>query len=59
MRIRETIATILLTISFFWIVGTVGALECDNITFLQAIVQAAIGIIVGCIGLACGNVELE
>lgn len=59
MRVRGIIATILLTFSFFWILGTAGALECDNITFSQAIVQSAIGFIVGYIGFALGKVEFE
>lgn len=37
--------------SFLWIVGTAGALECDNIGFIQTIVQGAIGFVIGWVGL--------
>jgi hypothetical protein len=51
MKILEYIGGALMVFSFLWIVGTAGALECDNITLLQCIIQGAIGFAIGWVGL--------
>ena len=38
----NTIAVILVTLGLFLLIGTAGALECDNITMTQAITQSII-----------------
>ena len=59
MKKREFIGGLLATLAFFWVLGTVGALECENITMLQAVVQGAIGVAAGWIGLKMAEVELN
>ena len=59
MKKREFIGGLLATLAFFWVLGTVGALECENITMLQAVVQGAIGVAAGWIGLKMADVELN
>ena len=34
---------ILLTLGFFILIGTAGAIECNNISILQGIIQGVIG----------------
>ena len=51
MKIRQIFGAILATLAFFWIVGTAGALEWDNITMLQAVVQSLLGLVVGAAGI--------
>lgn len=56
MKIKNFIGGILATLAFFFLVGSVGALECDNVTCLQCLVQCGISMLVGWAGLAmCGN----
>ena len=59
MKKRERIGGLLATLAFFWVLGTVGALECENITMLQAVVQGTIGVVAGWIGLKMADVELN
>lgn len=59
MKKRELIGGLLATLAFFWVLGTVGALECENITMLQAVVQGTIGVVAGWIGLKMADVELN
>ena len=59
MKKREFIGGLLATLAFFWVLGTAGALECENITMLQAVVQGAIGVAAGWIGLKVADVELN
>lgn len=59
MKKREFIGGLVSILAFLWVLGTVGALECDNITILQAVVQSAIGIVVGWIGLKIAGAELN
>ena len=59
MKKSEFIGGLLATLAFFWVLGTVGALECENITMLQAVVQGAIGVAAGWIGLKMADVELN
>ena len=59
MKKREFIGGLMAILAFFWVLGTVGALECENITMLQAAVQGAIGVAAGWIGLKMADVELN
>lgn len=59
MKKREFIGGTLAVLAFFWLVGTVGALECENITCLQSLVQGGIGLLVGWFGLHLANAELD
>lgn len=59
MKKREFIGGTLTVLAFFWLVGTVGALECENITCLQSLVQGGISLLVGWFGLHLANAELD
>jgi hypothetical protein len=56
MKIKAYIGATLATLAFIWVVGTVGALEHDNITCLQAVVQGGLGALAAWIGLKMANV---
>lgn len=51
MKILEFIGSLLVVIAFFWIVGTAGALEWNNISVPQFFFQVLIGFIIGAIGV--------
>jgi hypothetical protein len=55
MKIKSYIGATLATLAFFWVVGTVGALEHDHITCLQAVIQSGLGILGAWIGLKMAN----
>lgn len=59
MKIKSYIGVILATLAFFWIVGTVGALEHDSITCLQAVMQSGLGILAAWAGLKMANIGIE
>lgn len=59
MKIKNFIGIMLATLAFFWIIGTVGALEWDNITFVQAVIQGGLGILVGWAGLKLVDIGVE
>ena len=44
---KKTISMIVFIAALIFTIGSVGALECDNISALQCIVQCVIGIIAG------------
>lgn len=44
----------LAVIAFFWVVGTAGALEHDNITCLQFVVQSLLAAPIGLLAWGCG-----
>ena len=51
MKKIQVFGVVLLMLSFFWVLGSVGACECDNITLGHCMVQSAFGIVgawVGC-----------
>ncbi len=49
--IRYTIAAVLFLVGFLLIVGAVGGLECDDFTYGQAAVRAAIGALIMTAGI--------
>lgn len=59
MKKREIIGGLMATLAFLWIVGTAGALECENITMSQAAVQGVIGVVAGWIGLKLLGAEFN
>ena len=59
MKIREIIGGSLAMLAFLWILGTAGALEHDNITMLQAILQGLGGFAVGWIGIKITGAEFK
>ena len=59
MKKRTLIGGLIATLAFFWLIGTLGALECENITTLRAVIQAAIGMAAGWIGLKMTGAELN
>jgi hypothetical protein len=59
MKIKSYIGGTLATLAFFWVVGTVGALEQDSITCLQAAMQCGLGILVAWAGLKMANVWIK
>ena len=51
MKKIQVFGIILLMVSFFWVLGSVGACECENISLGQCVVQSLFGIAgagVGC-----------
>jgi hypothetical protein len=44
MKKIQVFGFVLLMVSFFWVLGSVGACECDNITLGQCAVQSLFGI---------------
>ena len=44
MKKIQVFGIVLLMASFFWVLGSVGACECENITLGQCMVQSAFGI---------------
>lgn len=56
MKIKSYIGATLATLAFLWIIGTAGALEHDNITCLQAVVQSGLGILAAWAGLKMASV---
>lgn len=59
MKIRTYIGGALATLAFIWIIGTAGALEHDNITCLQAVIQSGLGFLAAWIGLKIANVGID
>ena len=59
MKIKSYIGGTLATLAFFLVFGTIGALEHDNITCLQAVIQSGFGILLAWIGLKMANVGIE
>lgn len=62
-KILKLIGGVLATVGFIFVVGSIGAFEYENITFLRMVVQMVLGG-VGCfLGLACigagGGVDYE
>ena len=57
MKIKSYIGATLATLAFFWVVGTVGALEHDHITCLQAVIQGGLSALVAWAGLKMANVR--
>ena len=51
MKKIQVVGIILLMVSFFWVLGSVGACECENISLGQCVVESLFGIAgawVGC-----------
>lgn len=44
MKKNQVFGIALLMISFFWVLGSVGACECENISLGQCVVQSLFGI---------------
>ena len=59
MKIREIIGGSMAILAFLWILGTAGALEHDNITMLQAVLQGLGGFAAGWVGIKIAGVEFE
>lgn len=59
MKIKSIIGCILATLAFFWVIGTAGALEHNNITCLQAAVQGGLGILAAWAGLKMASVGID
>lgn len=59
MKIRSIIGCTLATLAFFWVIGTAGALEHNNITCLQAAVQGGLGILAAWAGLKMASVGID
>lgn len=57
MKIKTIIGGALATLAFIWLIGTVGALEQDSITCLQAVIQGGLGALVAWAGLKMANVR--
>lgn len=51
MKKITIIGAILATLSLFWILGSVGACECENISLGQCVVQSLFGIAGAWLGL--------
>jgi hypothetical protein len=54
MHAVQTVAVIIISLAFLFLIGTCGSLECDVITFKQAIIRFIIGTL---IALACTAVS--
>lgn len=57
MKIKTIIGGTLATLAFFWIIGTIGALEHDSITCLQAVIRSGLGVLAAWAGLKMANVR--
>lgn len=62
MKKITVIGAILATLSFFWVLGSVGACECENISLGQCAVQSLFGFAGAWLGLkmvdwGCDNVS--
>ena len=56
MEIIKLIGAVLFVFAMFWVLGSVGACDCGNITLKQCALQSLVGIIVGWIGLKMGTI---
>lgn len=54
MHAVQTVAVIIIGLTFFFLIGICGSLECDMITFSQALIRFLIGTL---IALACTAVS--
>lgn len=59
MKIRTYIGGILATLALFWVIGTAGALEHNNITCLQAVIRGGLGILAIWAGLKMASVGID
>ena len=59
MKIKTIIGCTLTTLAFFWIIGTAGALEHNNITCLQAVIQIGLGVFAAWTGLEMASVGID
>lgn len=59
MKIRSYVGGTLAILAILLVIGTAGALEHNSITYLQAMVQGGLGILMTWVGLKMADIGID